>query len=110
VADPGSSRPAISEGECFIGGFWLGVPGLMVLSVAYVAGLALFALATLPVELGASRPALALVRTVGLADAEDVDGIRRVLTAALTYVLALLGQVGLFALIVLAEAARRVAK
>ena len=85
------------SGFFFIGGFWLGVPALMVLSLAYVAGLVLFALATLPVELGASRRALTLVRTAGLADAEEVGGIRRVLTAAaLTYVVGLLGQVGLF--------------
>jgi Zn-dependent membrane protease YugP len=99
------------SGFFFIGGFWFGVPALMVLSVAYVAGLALFALATLPVELGASRRALTLVRTAGLADAEEASGIRRVLTAAaLTYVVGLLGQIGLFlALILLAEATRRAA-
>jgi Zn-dependent membrane protease YugP len=105
------ARLAPWSGLFFVGGFWFGVPALMVLSVAYVAGLALFALATLPVELGASRRALILLADTGLADADEVGGIRRVLTAAaLTYVVGLLQQLGLFLTLVLfAEAARRVA-
>jgi hypothetical protein len=110
VAEP-LARLSPWSGVLFIGGFWFGVPVLIVLSVVYVAGLVLFALATLPVELGASRRALSLLRASGLADAEEAGGIRRVLTAAaLTYVVGLLRQVGLFlALIVVAEAARRMA-
>src|SRR5215218_2812350 len=45
----------------FIGGFWFGVPVLAALSLVYVFGLVVFALATLPVELGASRGALELL-------------------------------------------------
>jgi hypothetical protein len=110
VAEP-LARLSPWSGVLFIGGFWFGVPVLIVLSVVYVAGLVLFALATLPVELGASRRALSLLRASGLADAEEAGGIRRVLTAAaLTYVVGLLRQVGLFlVLIVVAEAARRMA-
>ena len=110
VAEP-LARLSPWSGFFFIGGFWLGLPVLMVLSVAYVAGLVLFALATLPVELGASRRALSLLRASGLADADEAGGIRRVLTAAaLTYVVGLLRQVALFLLLVLvAEAARRMA-
>jgi len=105
------ARLAPWSGVFFIGGFWLGVPVLMVLTVAYVAGMVLFALATLPVEFGASHRALALLSGSGLTDAEETGRIRRVLTAAaLTYVVGLLRQLGLlFALVILAEAARRLA-
>ena len=48
----------------FIGGFWFGIPILAVLSLIYVAGLVVFALATLPVELGASRRALELLSSL----------------------------------------------
>ena len=86
----------------FIGGFWLGIPVLMVLSLVYVAGLVLFALATLPVELGASRRALRLLESAHLADREEVGEVRRVLTAAaLTYIAGLLRQVGFFAALIL---------
>ena len=54
------------------------VPLLIVLSLAYVAGLVLFALATLPVEIGASRRALTLLEGAHLAD----DGHDRVLSAS----------------------------
>jgi uncharacterized protein len=110
IAEP-LARLSPWSGLFFIGGFWFGVPALIVLSVAYVAVLVLFALATLPVELGASRRALTLLRDMGLAEAEEIGAIRRVLTAAaLTYVVGLLQQLGLFlALILVAEAARRMA-
>jgi uncharacterized protein len=99
------------SGILLIGGFWFGVPLLVVLSLVFVGGLVLFALATLPVEIGASRRALMLVRETGLADDRDVRGVRRVLTAAaLTYVVGLLDRLGFFlALLFIAEAARRAA-
>jgi uncharacterized protein len=95
----------------FIGGFWLGIPFLMVLSIAYVAGMVIFALATLPVELGASRRALALLRGNGFTDAEETTEVERVLrAAALTYAAGLMQQLGLlFALVLVAEATRRLA-
>lgn len=95
------------SGLFFIGGFLFGIPLLMALSIAYVAGLVLFALATLPVEFGASRRALELVQRTGLSDAAEAGGVRRVLrAAALTYLAGLLRQVGLFcALVVVGEAA-----
>jgi uncharacterized protein len=70
-----------------------------------------FALATLPVEFGASHRALALLRSTGFTDAEETDEIEQVLTAAaLTYVVGLLQQLGLlFALVLVAETARRLA-
>ena len=110
MAEP-LARVAPWSGLFFIGGFWLGIPILMVLSVAYVAGLVLFALTTVPVELGASRRALRLLEGTGLTDAAETGAVRRVLrAAALTYVAGLLRQVGLFcALVLLGEAAREVA-
>jgi Zn-dependent membrane protease YugP len=92
-----------------IGGFWFGVPLLIGLSLVFVGGLVLFALATLPVEIGASRRALVLLGEAGLADEREVRGVRRVLTAAaLTYVVGLLDRLGFFlALLFIAEAARR---
>jgi Zn-dependent membrane protease YugP len=93
----------------FIGGFWFGIPVLMVLSLLYVFGLVVFALATLPVELGASRRALELLSTSHLADAEEVGEVRSVLNAAaFTYIAGLARQVGFFgALILIAEAMDR---
>ena len=94
-----------------IAGFWFGVPLFIALSLVFVGGLVLFALATLPVEIGASHRALGLLRQTGLADATEFREIRRVLrAAALTYVVGLLDRLGFFlVLLFVAEAARRVA-
>jgi uncharacterized protein len=94
-----------------IAGFWFGVPLFIVLSLLFVAALVLFALATLPVEIGASHRALTLLQETGLADATEFREIRRVLrAAALTYVVGLLDRLGFFlVLLFLAEATRRVA-
>jgi uncharacterized protein len=96
---------------CLIGGFWLGVPALVVLALVYAAGLVVFAFATLPVEFGASRRALTELRQTGLADDADEQGVRRVLSAAaLTYVVGLFDRLGYFlALVLVAEVMRRVA-
>jgi hypothetical protein len=105
------ARFAPFSGFVFIGGFWFGSPLLMALALAYAAGLVLFALATLPVELGASRRALHLLRATRLVDPAEAWGVRWVLgAAALTYVVGLLDRLGLFfALVVLAEALRSAA-
>jgi Zn-dependent membrane protease YugP len=94
-----------------IAGFWFGVPLFIALSLLFVGGLVLFALATLPVEIGASHRALGLLRQTGLADPTEFREIRRVLqAAALTYVVGLLDRLGFFlVLLFVAEAARRVA-
>jgi Zn-dependent membrane protease YugP len=94
-----------------IAGFWFGVPLFIVLSLLFVGGLVLFALATLPVEIGASHRALGLLRQTGLADATEFSEIRRVLrAAALTYVVGILDRLGFFlVLLFVAEAARRAA-
>jgi hypothetical protein len=93
-----------------IAGFWFGVPLFVALSLVFVGGLVAFALATLPVEFGASRRALMVLRRTGLADAAEFREIRRVLrAAALTYVVGLLDRLGFFLLLLfVAEAARRV--
>ena len=96
------ARAAPWSGFLFIGGFFFAVPLLEVLSVAYVAGLVFFALATLPVEIGASRRAVELLRSAGLADVEESSEIRAVLrAAAVTYAVGLLRQLGLFHVLVL---------
>jgi uncharacterized protein len=94
-----------------IAGFWFGVPLFIVLSLLFVGALVLFALATLPVEIGASHRALMLLQETGLADADEFREIRRVLrAAALTYVVGLLDRLGFFlVLLFVAEATRRVA-
>lgn len=99
------------SGLFLIGGFWFGVPLLVALSLVFVGGLVLFALATLPVEIGASRRALILLRETRLADDREGRGVRRVLTAAaLTYVVGLLDRLGFFlVLLFIAEGARRAA-
>ena len=93
-----------------IAGFWFGVPVFVVLSLLFVGGLVLFALVTLPVEIGASQRALTVLRATGLADAGESREIRSVLrAAALTYVAGLLDRLGWFlVLLFVAEAARRV--
>jgi Zn-dependent membrane protease YugP len=94
-----------------IAGFWFEVPLFIALSLLFVGGLVLFALATLPVEFGASHRALMLLRQTGLADPGEFREIRRVLrAAALTYVVGLIDRLGFFlVLLFVAEAARRVA-
>jgi Zn-dependent membrane protease YugP len=101
VAEP-LARFAPFSALLFIGGFWIGIPALMVLSLLYVLGLVVFALATLPVELGASRKALVLLSDSHLADEEEVGEVRSVLkAAAYTYVAGLARQVGFFAALIL---------
>ncbi|MDA0162331.1 zinc metallopeptidase [Solirubrobacter ginsenosidimutans] len=105
VAEP-LSRFAPFSAVFFIGGFWLGIPVLMVLSLVYVFGLVVFALATLPVELGASKRALELISAARLADDEEVDEVRSVLNAAaFTYIAGLARQLGFFGALVLVAAA-----
>jgi Zn-dependent membrane protease YugP len=105
VAEP-LSKFAPFSAVFFIGGFWLGIPVLMVLSLVYVFGLVVFALATLPVELGASKRALELISAERLADDEEVDEVRSVLkAAAFTYIAGLARQLGFFGALILVAAA-----
>jgi uncharacterized protein len=71
-------------------GLLLNFTGLAVLGLILFAGTALFTIATLPVELDASRRGLKLLRETGLiTTSQDAEGARAVLTAAaFTYVAA----------------------
>jgi hypothetical protein len=74
----------------FMVGVFIGATGLVWVGVAFFSAGALFALATLPVELDASRRALELLQRSGLVGGGEVDGARAVLNAAaLTYFAAL---------------------
>jgi Zn-dependent membrane protease YugP len=94
------ARIAPSAGFVVVAALWLGSLPLLVLAAAYMAGLVLFALATLPVELEASRDALRLLGASGLATSEESREVRAVLrAAALTYVAGTAQQVALFLLL-----------
>lgn len=72
-------------------GIFLESVGLVVVAVMLIAGVAAFHLATLPVELGASRQALSLLAAEGLVGEEQLPVARRVLrAAACTYLVAAL--------------------
>jgi Zn-dependent membrane protease YugP len=101
------ARLAPVSGLVLFGGFGLGSLPLLLLSCLYMGGLVSFSVATLPVELGASRRALALLRATGIAPPDEATEIGEVLRAAgLTYVAAVAQQLGVFLIaLVLAAAA-----
>jgi len=71
----------------FLLGFLLNFTGLAWAGVFLFAGVAVFALITLPVEFDASRRAKELLASQGYAWGEELSGVSRVLdAAALTYV------------------------
>lgn len=70
-------------------GFLMHSAMLVQLGVVFFAGVVLFQLVTLPVEFNASRRALAALRSSGVVSSTEIEGSRRVLTAAaMTYVAA----------------------
>jgi uncharacterized protein len=72
-----------------IGGFLLGVAGMVEVGIALFGAAVLFQLVTLPVEFDASKRAVAEMERLGLATTADVGGSKQVLNAAaLTYVAA----------------------
>ncbi len=72
-------------------GFIFSLTGLVYVGIALFSLAVLFQLVTLPVELDASRRALATLDSSGMLTPEEVGGARKVLTAAaLTYIAALL--------------------
>ncbi len=72
-----------------IGGFILGVAGMVEVGIALFGAAVLFQLVTLPVEFDASKRAVAEMERLGLATSADVGGSKQVLNAAaLTYVAA----------------------
>ena len=68
--------------------------GLITLGVVLFSGIVLFNLVTLPVEVDASRRALAEVERLGLMTDEELQGGRKVLTAAgMTYFISLVASI-----------------
>jgi uncharacterized protein len=75
---------------CIVLGLIFNVAGLFYLGILFFAVMVVFTLLTLPVELGASRRAVAMLKTASLlASPQEERAVRSVLTAAaLTYVAA----------------------
>ncbi len=72
-----------------IAGMFLGMVGLIKIGVILFSAVVAFQVITLPVEINASRRALAAISSSGILMADEVAGARRVLTAAaMTYVAA----------------------
>jgi Zn-dependent membrane protease YugP len=72
-------------------GFILRFSGLIWVGIFLYAGAVLFQLVTLPVEIDASRRAVAALSSSGLVAPDQIGGVKQVLTAAaLTYVAAAL--------------------
>lgn len=70
-------------------GLIMGSPRLLDIGILLFFGAVLFHVVTLPVELNASRRALAQLTTTGILAPDEIDGARKVLhAAALTYVAA----------------------
>jgi Zn-dependent membrane protease YugP len=71
-------------------GFLMAATGLIYAGIALFSTVALFQLVTLPVEFNASNRALAAIQSGSILTPQEIDGSRKVLTAAaLTYVAAL---------------------
>ncbi|HEY9575350.1 MAG TPA: zinc metallopeptidase [Lachnospiraceae bacterium] len=85
VANIGSSLSM----PIFILGLVLSIPPLLKIGIFLFSFAVLFQLVTLPVEFNASSRALAMIRSMGLVDEQELKGIRKVLrAAAMTYVAA----------------------
>jgi Zn-dependent membrane protease YugP len=71
-------------------GLIFNLTGLFWMGIVVFALMVVFSILTLPVEIGASRRALVMLRDTGMiATKQDEEGVRRVLTAAaMTYVAA----------------------
>jgi Zn-dependent membrane protease YugP len=84
-----SIGPSLAYGLIFIGLIFQ-LSGLVTLGIIFFGVAVLFSILTLPVEIGASRRALAMLSSTGLLTSEqDRQGTRSMLTAAaLTYVAA----------------------
>jgi Zn-dependent membrane protease YugP len=78
----------------FLIGLFMGATNLALLGVALFAAIVLFQVATLPVEFGASRKAMAMLTSQGVISQAQAPVARKVLTAAaLTYVVATLAAI-----------------
>ncbi len=73
----------------FLGGMFLPIQNLSLIGLLLFSGTLIFSLVTLPVEFDASRRAVAMLREGQMITSEEVEGARKVLSAAsLTYVAA----------------------
>jgi len=73
----------------FIVGIFANIPMLMTLAIILFTGAVVFHLVTLPIEFNASSRAVTILRETGTLNAQELDGVGRVLNAAaLTYVAA----------------------
>ena len=92
-----------------IGGLFLGMEPLLHIGILLFGAAVLFYLITLPVEFNASSRALALLENGNILNREELEGAKKVLTAAaLTYVAsALTAIMSLLRLILLARGRRR---
>jgi Zn-dependent membrane protease YugP len=92
--------PAVQVGAwvgptIFLIGFFLHSQSLVLVGLIGFGILALFSLATLPVEYDASRRALQMLQSNNILTAQELPGAKKVLNAAaLTYVAAALQSVG----------------
>jgi uncharacterized protein len=96
-------RSAMVPAVSFASQWWMGVLllgifaqsfGLIKIAVALFAAVVAFSIATLPVEIGASRRALSMMTSQGILTPAEVPVARKVLTAAaLTYVVAALSSI-----------------
>jgi len=93
----------------FIAGLLLGIGPLAYLGLICFGAAVFFQLVTLPVEFNASRRGMAALRASGTMTAEEMAGIRKVLTAAaMTYVAALfVALMSLLRMILLVSGGRR---
>ena len=88
----------------FIMGIFMGAPLFMQLAVIAFAGILVFHLVTLPVEINASTRAYGLLTRYGILSTREAGGTRRVLTAAaFTYIAAALTSVLLLLYLLLAS-------
>jgi len=96
-------RSAMVPAVNFASQWWMGVLllgifarsfGMIQIAIALFAAVVAFSIATLPVEIGASRRALSMMSSQGILTPAEVPVARKVLTAAaLTYVVAALSSI-----------------
>ena len=70
-------------------GFLLGAVGLIKVGIIFFSAAVLFQIVTLPVEFDASRRAVGVIQQMGMVNAVELEGVKKVLgAAAMTYVAA----------------------
>lgn len=70
-----------------VAGLFFNIPFLLNLGILLFSAAVLFYLVTLPVEFNASRRAIAILESNGILNAKELEGVRKVLSAAaMTYV------------------------